>query len=170
MTTKKWVVIAVVVVVIAAALLAYKLDTVSVCATCRSRQLATQWRLGEWGDWSIPLMVPSKHVTESRAFHDLFTAAHRHTWIFAGETASRPLGVFSHGCAIGSGLGASIDSVGFMYESDAGFREFIQEKLRNGSLTKERFLELMTSNEQASAVTRKEAYDLVMRFMGGVRP
>lgn len=99
------------------------------CGQCFSHRSMTHWRWGPSGAWSIALSPVRVTIEPSGALTGFFPASHAHAWV------PRPKFCVS----------------GFlcMYESDPGFRAFVDGKLARGEVTAEE-LQVLTPERAAA--------------------
>ena len=110
------------------------------CQTCFAKKDAYQWRLGAWGGLSVPLSPRWEVILEDHFQRDLFSGDHVHDWVFAQGSPYHFFGTTSWGCALGAGRHSN--DLLWVYEHSPEFREFIGQKLRDGSLTKSNVISL----------------------------
>lgn len=110
------------------------------CSICFSTRDETQWRLGLWAGFSLPLTPNFLRVSESRFLHDFFPAGHIHAWRFAQGSPYYFFGMKWGGCAIGGGR--HVSEMSHLYASSPEFRSFIQKRLQEGVLSKSTFIAL----------------------------
>jgi len=127
------------------------------CQVCFTKKDAFQWRLGEWGDWSVPLTPRWERITETRFAHDFIPADHVHDWMFAQGSPYRFFGTTWAGCAIGAGR--RVSGLCQMYESSSEFRAFLQGRLRDGSLAKSNLIAMVSVPRTGESPSQKKDAD-----------
>jgi len=93
------------------------------CGKCFSHRIMMQWRWGPTDAWSIALSPVRVRIEPSGALAGLFPASHVHEWV--------PLPRY---CVSGFLC---------MYETNPGFRAFIDGKLARGEVTLEELQSLL---------------------------
>jgi hypothetical protein len=124
------------------------------CQTCGSTRDEIQWRVGLWPDTSVPLTPKLERIHETRFFHDFLPGNHVHQWRFAQGSPYYFFGTTWGGCAIGGGRRFS--EISRMYDSSPEFREFVQAKLKDGSLVKSNLLTLVAASANESEARTNE--------------
>ncbi len=134
------------------------------CQTCFARRHEFQWRFGSWQGTSIPLTPSWQRITETHLRQDFFPNTHAHTWVFRQGSPYHFFGTTWGGCALG--VSRHVNTSFKLYESAPEFREFIQEKLRNGSLTKSNLISILSSGSAAQeSALEQDSEALVRAFM-----
>jgi hypothetical protein len=133
------------------------------CQTCGARKDVFQWRLGMWKEASVPLSPSWEQISGTRFQQDFLPPGHHHDWVFAQGSPYYFFGTTWAGCALGRGR--STCELGRMYESSPEFRDFLSQKLRDGSLSKAKVIEMVSHppSSQPSPL-QKEADELLKTF------
>ncbi|MCC7407559.1 MAG: hypothetical protein IT442_05780 [Phycisphaeraceae bacterium] len=93
------------------------------CGKCFSHRVMTQWRWGAGDAWSVALSAVRVTIKPSGALAAFFPASHAHEWV--------PLPRY---CVSGFLC---------MYETNPGFRTFVDGKLARGEVTAEELAALL---------------------------
>jgi len=126
------------------------------CQICGARKVETQWRMGLWPDNSVALTPNFERISETRFLHDFFPANHVHQWRFTQGSPYYFFGTKWGGCALGFRHTSEISR---MYDSNPEFREFVQGKLKDGSLTRSNLLALAsTPLDTSDSRTNEQAF------------
>lgn len=135
------------------------------CQSCWAKKVVTQWYLGLWGAFSVPVTPKWERVSETRFQHDFLSSDHTHAWMFAQGSPYHFFGTISGGCAIGGGR--RVNALAKMYESSSEFRAFISRGLGDGMLTQSNIIAMMSCPWLAKpSPTQKEAEALLEKFFG----
>src|SRR5204862_8139580 len=111
----------------------------------------------------VPLTPSWQRIAETRFQHDLLTEDHVHDWMFAQGSPYHFFGTTWGGCAIGAGR--HVSEICQMYESSPEFREFIEQKLRDGSLARSNVIAMMSIRRTGEpSPLRKDADALLETF------
>src|SRR4051812_18451308 len=117
---------------VAALLLHYQERNSYRCQICWASKDVFQWRLGSWGDFSVPISPSRNRISQTYFRRDFLPISHTHDWMFAQGSAYLFFGTTRAGCAIGGGR--YVNQLCQIYESRPDFRTFISQKLVEGSL------------------------------------
>ena len=134
------------------------------CKICFAKNETFQWRFGSWGGSSIPLTTRWEDISETNFLKDFIgESGHNHEWDYAQGSPNYILGLGGFGCAIGGGR--HISQLCEKYEKNLGFRAFIQKKLFDGLLNKQKFIEMYSFKPYDGKVSlEKEGNDLCYEF------
>ena len=114
------------------------------CPTCLSKREVFQWRIGDWGGFSIPLSTHREHFLDSSTLKRFTPRPHVHDWQFAQGSPYYWFGTQWGGCAIGAGRHRN-DLGELMERSLKGFDDYVSRKLTTGIVTTNQLYEALIS-------------------------
>jgi hypothetical protein len=131
------------------------------CTVCFAKRDVFRWWFGSWRDFSIHI-GGSKEVISEKAFGETFLREHTtHQWEFA-QGSPYYWGSRWGGCALGSGR--RVSQVFETYEMIPDFRNFIDEQLKNGMLSSNTLVAIVSDNSLEETPLRKQGNDLIDRY------